>query len=501
MKNRINNLLIVLFVIVIFITFLNIFSCQKNSKINDGALDELTLINTVSVLLSENSPYYDINANRVKSKIDSIKKVIHRKGVIHEDELLAHIKHIISELGDRHASVKILDQKLAQEKYYLPFALAPWQKDQVIALKQLPKLKYSNYLEQYPFLMDIEGESIKDFIYRNDILNKYAPYQSRMSLGVEKMNEFYKIGKGYKVNDSVRLKFSNKDKTKDTLVYVNLVTDKTKWRERYKPLFLNEKNIESYNVLGESYANGIEYLKIPEMFDSNDDKMFFKWLEIYMNNIKNSNGLIIDIRNNSGGKRDLINFFSNYFIKPNEYHIANYARYKSKLTNDIEKSLNRRSLYKLNHFNENIQASILQKTPSELKDKSKYHNYSDLYYMVLENNQLFNNYYFYDKPVYILVNEKTFSAASVFASSFKGLGKIVLVGVNTDGSSGLSRSYEMNGLELKFSHMLSFQNSGKLFDGVGTEPDLEITRSEDQILGLEDHQLDVLLAKIFKNHN
>jgi hypothetical protein len=47
--------------------------------------------------------------------------------------------------------------------------------------------------------------------------------------------------------------------------------------------------------------------------------------------------------------------------------------------------------------------------------------------------------------------------------------------------------------------MLSFQKNGDLFDGVGTDPDIEIKRSIDQILSLEDHQLNVLLTKIRTN--
>ena len=52
--------------------------------------------------------------------------------------------------------------------------------------------------------------------------------------------------------------------------------------------------------------------------------------------------------------------------------------------------------------------------------------------------QLANPDFYYDKPVYILANEKTFSAASVFVSAFKGLPNINIVGVTTDGSSGNS---------------------------------------------------------------
>ncbi|WP_204345358.1 S41 family peptidase [Psychroserpens algicola] len=501
MKNLINKLLIPGIIVVIIITLFTIYSKQKTQANGNSSKNALTTINALTKLLSEKSPYFDMNKDRVVRKIDSVITLIDSKKTHTETELFNTIEHIISELGDRHALVKTLNPPKDKKRYYLPFALAPLQKNRVIALQQLPKLKYSFYLKNYPFLTAIEGEDIVKFIYRQDVSNKYAPSSSRLSLGVEKMNEFYQINHDFNLGDSIKLTFSDKDKVKDTILYISLIDYKTKWRELNIHFPIQEKTKESYNSLQTTYDNDIAYIKIPEMFDVSNNKLFFKWLSEYMNTIKNSNGLIIDIRNNSGGKRDLINFFSNYFIKPDNYSIANYATYKPELTPIIQESLNKRSLYQLNHFDIHLQKSIEQKTPSKLKDYSNDLGYSDLYYMVLKHNDAFDNYYFYNKPVYILINEKTFSAASVFASSFKGLDNITIAGVKTDGSSGLAQSYELNGFELKFSHMLSFQKNGDLFDGIGTEPDLKITRSIDQILGHDDHQLNALLTKIPQNHN
>ena len=494
MKNLINKLIIVGVVAACFFTYK-----LKFRDIHIVTVKTSTVISTISTLLSEKSPYYDINKDRVSSKIDSVIRVLETKekynGV---DELLNNVEHILSELGDRHASVKTLASEQGTERYYLPFALAPWEENEVIALRQHPKLKYSFYLESYPFLSNIQNENINKFMHRQDILNKYAPSQSRLSLGVEKLNEFHQINSHLKIGDSVKLKFSNRKRTKDTLVYVNLVSEKTKWREINKNLFRLEKTKKPYRNLRKSYEDGIEYLRIPEMFYKSDNELFFQWLTEQMNSIKDSNALIIDIRNNPGGNRDIINFFSNYFIKSKDCFVTNYARYKGKLTNDLKENLNKRNLYLIDHFNYIIQDLILQKMSKNLMDNKKFNdkNYSDYYYMVLKNNEHFENYYFYNKPVYLMINESTFSAASVFASSFKGLDKITLVGVKSDGSSGLSQSYELSGLRIKFSHMLSFQKNGNLFDGVGTDPDIEIKRSINQIFGFEDYQLNTLIENI-----
>ena len=120
--------------------------------------------------------------------------------------------------------------------------------------------------------------------------------------------------------------------------------------------------------------------------------------------------------------------------------------------------------------------------------------FSSYYYMVINHDEHPSAYY-YANPVYVLMNEQSFSAASVFAGVVKELGNITLVGIGTDGSSGLSKKYFFNasGIQVKLSHMISFQRDGTLFDGHGTVPDIFIERSLNQILGREDYQLNQLL--------
>ena len=93
-----------------------------------------------------------------------------------------------------------------------------------------------------------------------------------------------------------------------------------------------------------------------------------------------------------------------------------------------------------------------------------------------------------------MANEKSFSAASVFASVFKGLPNIKLVGINTDGSSGNSERFELPNSKLrgKISTMVSFQKNGQILDGIGTKPDIIIERNLDQIFWKEDYQLNKL---------
>jgi C-terminal processing protease CtpA/Prc len=100
-----------------------------------------------------------------------------------------------------------------------------------------------------------------------------------------------------------------------------------------------------------------------------------------------------------------------------------------------------------------------------------------------------------------LVNEASFSAASVFASAFKGLPNVKIVGEVTDGSSGDSRTLNLkhSNIEVKVYTMLSFQRNGKTLDGNGTQPDILIQADEKQVLNGYDSQLNNLLKIINDN--
>lgn len=98
--------------------------------------------------------------------------------------------------------------------------------------------------------------------------------------------------------------------------------------------------------------------------------------------------------------------------------------------------------------------------------------------------------------------KRSFSAASVFASVFKDLPNVTLAGVQTDGSSGNSRTFELPNSKLlyKISTMVSFQKDGTVLDGYGTVPDLYLPRDMDQLLWKRDSQLETLLEHINKSN-
>ncbi|WP_177181152.1 S41 family peptidase [Parapedobacter koreensis] len=409
------------------------------------------------------------------------------------------LKGVFAELGDRHFWLEYIGECENENKYHLPFSLAPWKDSAAIALVKKNKIAYSFFLKNFPFLTRINSQKIKEFIDQNDLENKYAPKFSKQTLGVEKLNEFYKIKQGLNVDDQMKFTFTSWDFKSDTVLFLNLVKSRNKWQDIDSYLSFDKDDDRIKKMLFRRYKDRIAYIKVPEMYSYLKDKEYFQWLKQILDIARTTNALIIDIRNNRGGNRDLIDFFSDYLIAPKKFRVANLARYRGEISDDTKKDLNSRKLFPYSYFKDPESKQAIDSYMENFHPlvETSETLYSEYHYMVINSKKNTDSYY-YGNPVYILTNEMTFSAASVFASSFKGLKNVKIAGICADGSSGMSKTYELKNSEIKvtFSHMLSYQKNGELFDGIGISPDIEIHRSINQILGYEDHQLETLLENI-----
>ena len=291
----------------------------------------------------------------------------------------------------------------------------------------------------------------------------------------------------------------------DTILTVSVV-DKSKrqrpWDEKFEVdyLFVKDEDYNKPEIIEKLFSikNNIANIKIPEMANKDEAPLLFDKVNSFMQSIQNdSKALIIDVRANNGGTRDLLYEFAKYLIHPDSIYVVNATKQRGPLPlpEDYKKSLHNRFLYTLSELDDEEQkkaTEFLQSfKPIYELDENKY---SEYYFGLLNGKKLGKSTFYYNKPVYILANEKTFSAASVFVSAFKGLPNIKIAGVTTDGSSGNSDWVDLPNSKLfgKISTMVSFQKNGKILDGYGTEPDIKIERDLIQVLWLSDTQLEKL---------
>ena len=229
--------------------------------------------------------------------------------------------------------------------------------------------------------------------------------------------------------------------------------------------------------------------------ENTDD--YQEWLRTAMDEFKNTDGLIIDIRGNGGGSRKPIYTLLPYFLRSPKVININVLRIDKENDPDVNEpigQLEKRMSYpeKSIHWTSEEQKTIAlfkQHFKAEWNfDKNKF---SKWHYSVVSPNGVY-----YNKPVVILMDENNFSASDIFLGAFKGSRNITLLGSKSGGGSGFANLKVLyhSGIMYLLSRMASFQPNGKLYDGNGILPDKEIRVTLNDIKT----EKDVVLETAFK---
>lgn len=482
---------------LLLLFFSCVTSCGKAQKIITKA-QALENVNEFERLIDDHSSYarttnydYHVALEKMRRKITAQKS----------DEVSVYfltkdLSRVMAGITDRHASVRT---KVASDcrncSWRLPFVVKRLG-DKLTAIKPLHKKnespKYVFFDSKYPYLKSIYGKSIEELMFLHE--DKKAPIVALLTrLAKNEMRYFaafyygiFKREVGRKIN--ITLTNLKDDKilsvkfTKDRLPDKSIVA--------YKMRRVRKEN--NYGNTMTLLDGNIGYIPIPMMFKQQKySDQIVKGIEKFLDA---TDALIIDIRGNIGGRRTILQAVAPYLVPPeNSPWVANVAYMRSEKTQLKGEYLERmegRFLYPYTHFNtaekKAIDAFNAQFKTAVSFDKNLF---SSPHYMVLNAGKKH-----YDKPVYILVNEKCFSAATVFASAFKGLPNVKIVGVTPDGSSGNSKRFYLKNsdISVKISMMISLQRNGKTLDGNGIEPDIFIDVDTAQILGQRDSQLETL---------
>ncbi len=416
------------------------------------------------------------------------------------------ITNTLAKIGDRHSSLSGIRGYDLKESLFLPFIYAPVN-DRVVVLNKNQNKELEILNPKFPYLKKIDGIDINDFLQKTRPEDIKAPRETYFTYAVRDIRDIEKnyILLNKTLSKEIELTLSDSTFNNDTILTVTPINKSQRqrpWDERFEVDYLRVKD-EDYNkpeIIEKLFSikENIAYIKIPEMVDKDETPLLFDKVNSFMQSIQNnSEALIIDVRANSGGTRDLLYEFAKYLIHPDSIYVVNATKQRGPLPlpEDYKKSLHNRFLFTLSELDDEEQKKATEFLKSfkpiyEL-DENKY---SEYYFGLLNGKKLGKPSFYFNKPVYILANEKTFSAASVFVSAFKGLPNIKIAGVTTDGSSGNSEWVDLPNSKLfgKISTMVSFQKNGEILDGYGTEPDIKIERDLNQVLWQSDTQLEKL---------
>ncbi len=492
---------------IIILAILFSYDCKSQNIEKEAALADLK---EFIQLLETQSSYFQVADYNFESHFEKVKEKISYQDSVPIHFLAFQMEKIIAETFDRHASVTMEDfdeDDIGIFNLHFPFAVAPLNGKAVGLIKNKSTKKYNYYSEEYPYVKSINNIPVIKFIEQYAYKRKNSPRAAKLYDGIKDLRD---IGELFFKQDELSQK-------KIDIVLTNGKTDKaitlpfSKKKNRWRNIghtqdlaLIRASYFDEpfdYNKLDKWQEDSIAYLQLPAMFSYREFTELETHLKTTINKYKDAKALIVDIRGNGGGTRDILNTLAGYIVQPEQSPwVANvaYIRNDQQIDEDIE-SMNSRYLY--SYYSEKFtddDRKAIDRFKNGFKTELKFNlrKFSNPFYMVLESNGTPLKC-----PVYVLVDEQSFSAASVFTSALKGLANVKIVGVTTNGSSGRSNKFYLSNsnIKIKISTMLSFQRNGKTLDGNGTKPDIIIQRDELHILGKRDSQLNKLINRIKKN--
>ncbi|WP_179020593.1 S41 family peptidase [Winogradskyella forsetii] len=493
---------------IYIVIFLTIFTLTCKAQSETEYLSKVQIEQDLAIvddILQNKSSYQGLNGYDYRVDFnDYLNKVSNQK--ITQFDFGLFLSKTIGKIGDRHSYIKDYDLR---DSLYFTLAFAPIN-DKVLVVDFVKDIKqYKLWNSKFPYLHSINNIPIEEILPQIHIGEILAPKDAYRTNAIRDLRDIETVFRTLKIDlpNPLQITLSDENGNKKE-ISTKLVDGKnraTLWDERFfKNTFrVKEEEYNDKNFIKKFFSlkDNVGYVQIGEMLEKESSPAFFEYLNEFMVKAQNSDAIIIDVRDNGGGTRDLIQELAGYFIHPDSIYVVNATKQRGKLPLDkeLKESLHSRYLYSMNELDSEEQEAVdkFMNSFQPMYNLSK-EKFSEYHYYILNGQKITKGKYHYKKPIYILANERSFSAASVLVSVFKDLPNIKIVGVNTDGSSGNSERFELPNSELrgKISTMVSFQKNGKILDGIGTEPDIVIERNLDQIFMKEDYQLNRLLEII-----
>ena len=436
----------------------------------------LSDINDLQRRLEDQAAYLTLTKFDYARALDQLKeKVSEESNVLW---FARSLQKIIAQIGDTHGEViSSLDRS---NERYLPFVLADTSAG-VVAINSDQKTFLS---EDYPLIHTIDDQPIQSWI---EIASRYVAQASPQFIRREALLQLRAI-------DRIR------DESKTALTdFVDVTLESLDGTKKIKLQLPTSGQLLPEGRLtlsgSKTLADNIGYLRISSMQKPRVGEALSD-----IQALRDSNGLIIDVRDNRGGYHDLLRALYGYFIAEEApSYVANVGAYRlsKQFTYD---HLHYRHSYRLKYPEWTAtERSKIKQTIANFKPEWQFpeDQFSEWHFMVIGKSKNWHQYH-YNKPVAVLSNAASYSATDIFLSAFSDLPGVTLIGQPSSGASGATQQFTLSnsGIEIALSSMASFRPSGKLFDGNGIEVDIPVSANPDDFLGTSDAVLDKAIAWI-----
>ena len=300
------------------------------------------------------------------------------------------ITNTLAKIGDRHASLNGIRGYALNESLFLPFIYAPVN-DKVLVLNRTPDKELALLNAKFPYLKKIDEMDIGEFLQKTRPEDIAAPKETYFTYAVRDIRD---IEKNYLLLDKslpqeIKITLSDFHFKHDTTYTIRLVNKSQRqrpWDEKFEIdyLFIKEEDYNKAEIIDKLFSkeDNLAYVKIPEMTDIEEAPLLFDKVNAFMKSIQNdSKALIIDVRANSGGTRDLLYEFAKYLIHPDSIYVVNATKQRGSLplSKDFKESLHQRFLFSFSELDKRGQEKVKEflKTfdPIYELDQSKYSEY------------------------------------------------------------------------------------------------------------------------------
>ena len=382
------------------------------------------------------------------------------------------VRKIVAQLGDCHSRVEPLTPPRIGG--FLPFRIADTSRG-VAALKVNADTPYD---KDFPYLDSLDGRSINEW---SETAGQHVPHgspQFRRRQSIQHLVYFDLLRDELGVRRSLDVRIGLRGEG-DRKTVVRGRLSRQPWsvaRVKQRPTRRLESNIG--------------YIRIPRMDERSID-LIANWIYEF----RDTNGLIIDVRNNGGGTYGVLRGIYPFFVpvespprvtniaafrlsdrfRPD--HIAYRPTYRAEWNgwDDIERTA--------------IAEAMKQFQPKWNPPEDKF---SKWHFMLLSRkrsgrpNGFQGNgeskrveFFYYAKPVAVLSNAGSFSATDGFLSAFASIPNVTILGEPSGGGSGATRQFRLKNTNTKvaISSMASFRPNGKTFDGHGVAVDISMKPS------------------------
>ena len=242
----------------------------------------------------------------------------------------------------------------------------------------------------------------------------------------------------------------------------------------------------------------VGYLRIPKM---SRDRNALDEIDAAMQRFRDSRALIIDVRGNGGGSRDILRRLLPYLLADDDPpQVVNAAMVLRQRDDDKRRGglLADRGMHPADWpgWNDAQRRAVaeFQESFAPVWTPTR-REFSQMHYFVIDRDD--NPAAFaYPNKVFVLLDAGCFSATDILLGALATRPQVTLVGTPSSGGSGRARGYRLTNsrIKLQLSSMVSYRPDGRLFEGNGVAPDMKCEPvPRDLVLGGSDTVLDKAL--------